>query len=180
MKKILLISASPVANGYGDAILQEAGSSAKTAGAKIKTIHLRNIPLNPCLACQGCSSDGICVQNDDMKMLIDEMHGADAILFSVPVYYNYMAAQAVIFLDRLYCTYNYKNYVLGNKKKVAVFLTCEGSEKAFLKKQINEIMALGSIKRSVAEYRTEVFRGCEDKLIDFYKTVREIGTWAAN
>lgn len=178
MKKIVLISASPVANGYGDQILAAAGKAAAAMGVETDTVYLRNVSLSPCLACEGCAGDGICVQDDGMKAILAEMHGADALLFAVPVYYNYMAAQAVLFLDRLYCTYRYREYKLGREKKVCVFLTCEGSDKDLLKRQIDDIMDLGSIRRSVSEYKTEVFRACEDALDAFLEGAKKIGEWA--
>ncbi len=179
MKNILLISASPVAGGYGDKILNAVQSGVDLTKAEVSSIHLRHVPLSPCLACNGCAEDGVCVQEDGMREIIAAMHNSDAIVFTVPVYYNYMAAQAVIFLDRLYCTYRYAGYKLGRKKKVCVFLTCEGSEKKLLTKQIDDIMALGSIARSVSEYKTEVYRGCEDNFAAFLQRAREIGEWAA-
>ena len=178
-EKVLLISASPTEGGRGDKILGAAQRGAASAGAETSAVYLRDCSLSPCLACDGCAEDGVCVQDDDMKNILAAMHDADAVLFAVPVYYNYMAAQAVILLDRLYCTCRYGDYKLGKEKKVCVFLTCEGSEKALLKRQIDDIMDLGSIRSSVSEYKTEVFRACEDDFGAFLQSAEKIGEWAA-
>lgn len=66
----------------------------------------------------------------------------------------------MLVIDRLCCTFACKNYQLGPKKKIGVFLTCTGSDEEEIKHHVDLIVVLPSIQRSVEEERTEVFRGC--------------------
>lgn len=70
-----------------------------------------------------------------------------------------MAAQALLVIDRLCCTFACKDYPLGPKKKIGAFLTCTGSDVEEMKHHVQLIVNLLSIHRSVESEHTEVFTG---------------------
>lgn len=71
-----------------------------------------------------------------------------------------MAAQALLVADRLCCAFACKDYPLGPRKKIGVFLTYTGLDAEEMKHHVRLIADLPSIRRSVEAERTEVFTGC--------------------
>lgn len=182
MKKLLFLTTSPVIDGNGDALIDTAMNAAQGQGIITERINVREKTVNPCKACYQCASNGICIQNDDFKVILKKIHEADAIMMTAPIYYNCMAAQALLVINRLCCTFACKNYKLGSKKKVAVMLTCTGSEENEMKRHVKNILTLPSISRAISEYRTEVFRGCISSSTckeseEYLERAREIGCW---
>ena len=160
MKKVLLLTTSPTVGGNGDALMQAAAETALECGAEIRRIDIRDLTINPCKGCYGCAKTGVCVQKDDMASVLAALHECDGLIAEAPVYYNCMAAQALLVINRLCCTFACKNYPLGPKKKISVFLTCTGSDVEEMKHHVQLIVDLPSIQRSVEAERTEVFTGC--------------------
>lgn len=160
MKKILLLTTSPTVGGNGDALMDAAAKTAKECGAEIQRIDIRNLTIHPCKGCYGCAKTGVCVQMDDMASVLAALHECDGLIAEAPVYYNCMAAQALLVIDRLCCTFACKSYQVGPKKKIGVLLTCTGSDVEEMKHHVQLIVDLPSIQRSVETERTEVFTGC--------------------
>ena len=48
-----------------------------------------------------CRREGLCVINDDLAELVDQMAGADALVFATPVYYSDLSESIRAFTDRL-------------------------------------------------------------------------------
>ena len=160
MKKILLLTTSPTEGGNGDALINAAAETAKDCGAELRRIDIRSLTINPCKGCYGCAKTGVCVQNDDMASVLAALHECDGLIAEAPIYYNCMAAQALLVIDRLCCTFACRSYKLGPKKKIGAFLTCTGSDTEKMKHHAELIVDLPSIQRSVEAERTEVFTGC--------------------
>ena len=182
MRKILLLTTSPTEGGNGDALIQAAGEIAEEYHAQIQTIHVRDLTINPCKGCYGCAKTGVCVQKDDMAKVLSALHDCDGLIAEAPVYYNCMAAQALLVVDRLCCTFACKSYQVGPKKKIGVFLTCTGSDVEEMKHHVQLIVDLPSIHRSVEEEKTEVFTKCISKDTcknseAYLERAREIARW---
>ncbi len=160
MKKILLLTASPTADGNGDALMQAAARTAEESGAEIRRIDVRKLSIHPCRGCYACAETGKCIQKDDMEFVLAALHECEGLIAEAPIYYNCMAAQALLVIDRLCCTFACKNYQIGPKKKIGLFLTCTGSDAEEMKHHVQLIVDLPSICRSVEAERTEVFTGC--------------------
>jgi multimeric flavodoxin WrbA len=74
---------------------------AAEAGAETEMIDLCDLHVTPCTACEACSLNGICVNEDDVPALVDRMKEADGIIFASPVYIDNVSGQMKIFFDRL-------------------------------------------------------------------------------
>jgi multimeric flavodoxin WrbA len=74
---------------------------AAEAGAETEMVDLCDLRIVPCTACDACSLNGICVNDDDLPTLIDRMKTADGIIFSSPVYIDNVPGQMKVFFDRL-------------------------------------------------------------------------------
>ena len=160
MKKVLLLTTSPTAGGNGDALMAAAEKAAAECGAEVQRIDIWNLTIHPCKGCYGSAKTGVCIQKDDMAAVLTALHECDGLIAEAPVYYNCMAAQALLVIDRLCCTFACKRYQVGTKKKIGVFLTCTGSDEDEMKHHVQLIVDLPSIQRSVEAERTEVFTGC--------------------
>ena len=163
MKKVLVLTTSPTIDGNGDALMNEAENVLNEHHVEFQRIDTRNLNINPCKGCYGCAKTGVCVQQDDFKQILDYAHECDGILVETPIYYNCMAAQMLLLINRLCCTFACKDYRLGPKKKIGLFLTCTGSDIDEMKHHVDLILNLPSIQRSVLEYKTEVFTACNTK-----------------
>lgn len=184
MKKILVISASPEANGNDDTLAKVAADSCTGDGASVETVFLRNCTIGLCKACYACEKTGVCIQKDDFQDLLTKIHQADGVIITAPIYYNLPAAQIIVPLNRLCCTFAYKNYVVGPKKKVAIMFTCTGSDPAEMKHIADLVLNLPSIHRAVRDYRTEVFTACIqrdtcEKNEAYQESARKLAGWVA-
>ncbi|HUW86278.1 MAG TPA: flavodoxin family protein, partial [Methanoregula sp.] len=74
---------------------------AAEAGAETEMIDRADYRVTPCTACEVCSLNGICVNDDDVPSLLIRMQEADGILFGSPVYIDNISGQMKVFFDRL-------------------------------------------------------------------------------
>jgi multimeric flavodoxin WrbA len=74
---------------------------AADAGAETEMIDLAEYRIIPCTACEACSLNGICVNDDDLPALMARMKEADAIVLGSPVYIDNISGQMKVFFDRL-------------------------------------------------------------------------------
>ncbi len=81
---------------------------AAEAGAETDMIDLCDLRVTPCTACDACSLNGVCVNDDDVPSIIERMKEADGIVFASPVYIDNVSGQMKIFFDRLADTIHYQ------------------------------------------------------------------------
>jgi len=74
---------------------------ASETGAETEMIDLADFQVTPCTACEACSLNGICVNDDDVPSLLGRMQEADGIAFGSPVYIDNITGQMKVFFDRL-------------------------------------------------------------------------------
>jgi multimeric flavodoxin WrbA len=96
---------------------------AAEAGAETEMIDLADYQVIPCTACDACSLNGICVNNDDVPSLLVRMQEADGIILGSPVYIDNISGQMKVFFDRLADAIHYQ--VLAGKFGCSVSTTYE-------------------------------------------------------
>ena len=96
---------------------------AAAAGAETEMIDLAELSIVPCTACDACSINGVCVNDDDVPALLARMKDADAIVLASPVYIDNVTGQMKVFFDRLADAIHYQ--VLDGKYGCAVVTTEE-------------------------------------------------------
>jgi len=76
---------------------------AKSAGAEIEYIKLKDMKINPCTGCYTCwtKTPGECIFKDDMTDLRLKFRKADLIVFASPLYIFNVTGIMKTFLDRL-------------------------------------------------------------------------------
>ncbi len=98
--KVLGISTSPRVKGNTALLLNEVLRGAKSKGAKVEKIILKNRQISPCLQCDHCFSQGECVIKDDMQILYKKFISSDRLVFASPIYFMAPCAQAKTVIDR--------------------------------------------------------------------------------
>ena len=116
---------------------------AANAGAETEMIDLCDLNVTPCTACEACSLNGTCVNDDDVQLLVDRMKGADGIVFASPVYIDNVSGQMKVFFDRLADAIHYQ--VLAGKYGCSVASTHTSGGNEVVKYQNHVLNYLGVI-----------------------------------
>ncbi len=98
--KILGIYGSPREGGNSDLLLERALEGARSAGAEVDSIAVRDYCYQGCVECGGCDQTGVCVLKDDMQILYPKLKEAEVILVATPVFFYGVPAQLKALIDR--------------------------------------------------------------------------------
>lgn len=106
MTKILAINGSYRDDGVTDQTVQLMVQTAKTAGADVEVILLREYPIEFCLNCRECTQQpgktpGQCVQHDGMQGLVHKIEQADAYILASPTNFGSVTSIFKRFMERL-------------------------------------------------------------------------------
>jgi multimeric flavodoxin WrbA len=127
--KIFAINGSPrTIRSTTRRLAQFVFDGAAEAGAETDMIDLCDLRIAPCTACDACSLNGICVNDDDVLTLITRMKEADGIVFASPVYIDNISGQMKIFFDRLADAIHYQLLAGKFGCSVATTYTSGGNE----------------------------------------------------
>ena len=99
--KILGIDGSPRENGNTEKLVKAILQGAEANGAETRHYKVAGMNISPCLGCMDCRESGICIHEDDMTPLYDEIQSSDSMVIGSPVYMWQVSAQTKTFLDRL-------------------------------------------------------------------------------
>ena len=102
---ILILQASPRANGNTAWMAEEYKNFAEAAGHKVTLVNVSRKKIAGCLACEYCHNkgNGACIQKDDMQELYPLMAEAEALVLAAPIYYFTLNAQIQAPIQRMYC-----------------------------------------------------------------------------
>lgn len=128
--KVIGIMASPRKGGNVDTLVQEVLDGALLAGHQVEKFGLNEMKYSGCQACMFCKKSGRCKQHDDITALMDEMEGADAVVFGSPIYFWQFCSQFRTFIDRMYMFLGSDFKVRLTPGKKAVVITSQGNPDA--------------------------------------------------
>ena len=97
---ITAVYGSPRRQGNTSRLLAAAVAGARSAGACVTEIVLRDLKLSPCLEIYGCRKDGRCAIKDDFQTLVESLVEADATILASPVFFYAVSAHTKIMMDR--------------------------------------------------------------------------------
>ena len=100
--KIIGILGSTRQGGNTEILLDEALEEARGKGDSTSKIVLRDMSIAPCDGCAGCTKTGVCIIQDDMHEVYDQIREADGIIWASPVYFWSMSGLTKIAIDRTY------------------------------------------------------------------------------
>jgi len=98
--KVLGIYGSPRKGGNTDQLLDKALEGARSAGAEVKTVYVRDLRMSGCIECGGCDKEGRCVVEDDMQTVYPLLEDADVIFLATPIFFYSVTAQVKALIDR--------------------------------------------------------------------------------
>src|SRR5512136_1224077 len=97
---VLGVSGSPHRHGNTETLLDSFLDGAKTAGASVEKVVLRDLDYSPCRGCNACHKTGECIVRDDAIALFDKILKADAIAVASPIYSMGITAELKGLIDR--------------------------------------------------------------------------------
>lgn len=123
-KKIVVITGSPRKNGNSFAMTDAFIQAAEARGHTITCFDAAMKKVGGCRACETCFKTGkACSFDDDFNTIAPAILEADAVVFTMPVYWYSIPAQIKGVIDRLF------SFVVGGKdisgKECAVIACCE-------------------------------------------------------
>ena len=100
--KVLLINGSPNANGNTAMALHEMEAVFAAQGIETEWIHVGNMAIRGCLACQTCYKNAKCAIDDVVNEVAKKFEACDGMVVGSPVYYAGANGTLTAFLDRLF------------------------------------------------------------------------------
>ena len=98
--KIIAIYGSPRRNGNTARLLQSAVAGARSVGAEVTEIILRDLKLQPCLEIYACQKEGRCAIRDDFHDLAEKLLSAQATILASPIFFYAVSAHVKALMDR--------------------------------------------------------------------------------
>jgi multimeric flavodoxin WrbA len=131
--KILGVEGSPRNNGNTEKLVKTILESASENGAQTTFYKLTEMNISLCLGCFNCRETGVCVTNDDMQLLHEEIQASDAIIIGSPVYMWQVSGQTKLFMDRLvpFIKPDFTTRLKGKKSLFMVFTQGNPDENFF-------------------------------------------------
>ncbi|MCI8878196.1 MAG: flavodoxin family protein [Oscillospiraceae bacterium] len=123
-KKIVVITGSPRRNGNSFAMTDAFIQAAKANGHEVTRFDAAMKSVGGCRACETCFKSGkACSFDDDFNTIAPAILDADAVVFTMPVYWYSIPAQLKGVIDKLF------SFVVGGKdisgKECAMIVCCE-------------------------------------------------------
>lgn len=130
-KKIVVITGSPRKGGNSFAMTDSFVKAAEAKGHIITRFDAAMMKIGGCRACETCYSTGkACSFDDDFNIIAPAILDADAVVFTMPVYWYSIPAQIKGVIDRLF------SLVVGGKeisgKECALITCCEEDDKSVM------------------------------------------------
>ena len=127
-RNIVVLSGSPRKEGNTEKLSAAFIDGAKSAGKNIVAFRTADMKIGGCKGCEYCMKEkGVCVQKDDMPVILEALKTADALVLVSPVYFFGMTAQLKLAIDRTFALLSAGTPI----QKAALLLTCgDNSEKA--------------------------------------------------
>ena len=123
-KKIVVVTGSPRKNGNSFAMTEAFVHAAEAKGHQVKRFDTAMMRVGGCHACQTCFQTGkACSFDDDFNRIAPEVEAADAVVFTMPVYWYSIPAQIKGVIDKLFSFCVAGKDIAG--KKCALITCCE-------------------------------------------------------
>lgn len=102
-KKIVVLTGSPRKKGNSFALTEAFIREAEALGHQVTRFDTAQMNIKGCRACDTCYSTGkACSFNDDFNQIAPAIEAADAVVFTMPVYWYTMPAQMKAAIDKFY------------------------------------------------------------------------------
>ena len=131
MKKIVVITGSPRKDGNSFAMTDAFIKAAEEKGHKVVRFDAAMKNVGGCHACETCFKSGkACSFDDDFNIIAPDILDADAVVFTMPVYWYSIPAQIKGVIDKLFSFCVAGKDVAG--KECALIACCEENDMTVL------------------------------------------------
>jgi multimeric flavodoxin WrbA len=120
--RVVAINGSPKGSASNtEVMLRSLLDGFASNGDSIATIILADKNIRYCSGCYSCWSKtpGVCIHNDDMKGVLEQLEGANVLIIGSPIYLNNISGTLKVFFDRLTVAGGNPKDKTGNKNKTA-------------------------------------------------------------
>ena len=126
-KKVVVVTGSPRKNGNSFAMTDAFIQAAQAKGHTVTRFDAAMMKIGGCRACETCYKTGkACSFDDDFNTIAPAILEADAVVFTMPVYWYSIPAQIKGVIDRMF------SFVVGGRdiagKECAMIVCCEEAE----------------------------------------------------
>jgi len=113
MKKILVLSASPIRDGNTTTLVNWFAEGAKSRGARVDIVATAFLKYKTtgCTSCRRCQTikEYACGVKDEASLVLAKMAEADVIVMATPLYFFGASAQLKLIMDRMFSLYKWDN-----------------------------------------------------------------------
>lgn len=126
-KKIVVLTGSPRKNGNSFAMTDAFIKAAEAKGYSVTRFDTAQMSIGGCTACETCYKTGKpCSFDDDFNKIAPVVEAADAVVFTMPVYWYTMPAQIKAPLDKMFA------FMVGGRdiagKECGLITCCEEAD----------------------------------------------------
>ena len=115
-KKIVVITGSPRKKGNSFAMTEVFIKAAEKKGHTVKRFDAAMMSVSGCHACETCFKTGkACSFDDDFNVIAPAIQEADAVVFSMPVYWYTIPSQIKAVIDKLFSFYHAEIDISGKE-----------------------------------------------------------------
>lgn len=130
-KNIVVITGSPRKNGNSFAVTDAFIQAAEGQGHRVTRFDAAMRHVGGCHACETCFATGkACSFDDDFNTIAPAILEADAVVFTMPVYWYSLPAQIKAVIDKMY------SFCVGGKdvagKECALIACCEEEDRSVM------------------------------------------------
>lgn len=145
--KLIAVCGSARKQGNTSKMLHQVIEGAKSVGTETEFVNLFDLNYKDCNSCYACKlknskSYAHCVQNDELKPLLERIEQSDVIVLGSPIYYGNLSGQMRSFTDRLlfqYLDYGHKRQGPKPKNfKTALIATMNMDSDDCIKRGVND------------------------------------------
>jgi multimeric flavodoxin WrbA len=123
-KNIVILAGSPCKVSATDKLTAAFSAGAEEAGHTVATFRVADLKISGCLGCGHCLQEtGVCVQKDDMGIILNALRKADTLVLASPLYFWNFTAQLKCAIDRTYALLKE-----GSTIKQAILLVTYGAD----------------------------------------------------
>jgi len=172
--KVMLINGSPHEKGCTYTALAEAAKSLAGHGIETEFLWLGRKAVPGCIVCGGCSNVPLCMFDDAVNDILENVDDIDGLIVGSPVYYSAPSGQLISFLDRLF--YASRGKLAG--KPAAAVVSCRrgGATAAF--QQLNQFFLMNNMPVVPSNYWNQVHGSSPEEVLqdeEGLQTMRTLG-----
>lgn len=109
---VLILNGSPRKNGNTRHLTEMVADELTNVGVHVKQYQVAELDIHPCIGCGNCEKKGVCIFQDDMLPLYEEIAVANSIIIASPIYFYGLTAQSKACIDRCQTLWSRK-YILN-------------------------------------------------------------------